>query len=224
MPCGEPRSARWKSRNTWSSVTISLFLRATKREWSARLRAPADSTASRTGCGTTRPWCSRVPVKCSRRGSCGGAQSHWRSRRATANEPRSTRARRRSAKRIRECSGGEAARCGGTRPRERARCGVFLCIRAGALRRVYGVSKAGRRTGETVAGGYAGAIRVSAHSARALRTRSSGAVRCGRVFGTGASLRFRAAGHWVLCQIRGPLPRVCPRAVIPCRQDVAKRP
>ena len=37
--CSGRRSANWKSRNFWSPVTISRFLRATRREWNAKSRA-----------------------------------------------------------------------------------------------------------------------------------------------------------------------------------------
>ena len=76
MPCSGPRSANWKSRKCWSPATISRFLRATRREWSAKSIAPADSTGDGgLDVRTIRPWCSRVPVKCSRRGPCGSARS-----------------------------------------------------------------------------------------------------------------------------------------------------
>ena len=117
---------------------------------------------------------------------------------------------------LRELGSGEEARPGGAATGKRARCGVCRGLCAGAVRRPFGTSKARGRPGETIPRGYPGAIRVSSHAARSTRTRSSGAVGCGRATAAGGSIRLRGAWHGILRQVRRGISRLCARRGVPC--------
>ena len=224
MPCSRPRSANWKSRKFWSPVTTSRFFKGDQAGMEREIaRAP------RRACGgldvrTIRPWCSRVPVKCGRRGPCGSAQSHWRSRPAIAKEPRSTKPRRRCAKRIsgmRQRQRSALAALELAKGRDVEYAAAFALALSGESS---AISKARRRPGETIPGGYPGAIRVSSHAARSFRTRSSGAVGRGRATCNGRFLTIsRCRAQRSLPSSEASIPRIY-AARRTLQQDGAERP
>ena len=117
MPCGGRRSANWKSRNFWSPVTISRFLRATRREWIAKSLA-LRGASRRTGCRTIRPWCSPVPDRMQQ------ARDHVAARDrvgAAGRHAREGRASTRAAEAVCEAHFGNAAAA-----KERARAALEL--------------------------------------------------------------------------------------------------